>query len=121
MNSARSRLFGRAHFRIGCGSHVLTTLATAELSLGPGYPRSVARRGGQRATAAGSGDPGGSPDGREGERPGYRLRTAQDDSWIIDALPWVTAHATGARDALNDAQAATRNGMDGPPDTFGLE
>lgn len=43
-----------------------------------------------------------------GDRPGYRIVAAQDGSWAVDALPWVTVAATGRPDALDAARAASR-------------
>jgi hypothetical protein len=41
-----------------------------------------------------------------GDRPGYRVSTAQDGRWQVDALPWLSLTATGRREALEAARAA---------------
>jgi len=55
-----------------------------------------------------------------GERPGYRLRAAQDGLWAIDGLPGAVA-ASGRREALDAARAAIAEWLDVPPDAFDVE
>jgi hypothetical protein len=56
-----------------------------------------------------------------GDRPAYRLRTAHDGGWHVDALPWVPVSATGRREALDEARAAIAEWLDVRPDTFDVE
>jgi hypothetical protein len=56
-----------------------------------------------------------------GERPAYRLTTAQDGRRRVDALPWVSVTATGRREALDEARAAIAEWLDVPPDSFDVE
>ena len=56
-----------------------------------------------------------------GERPGYRIGLAQDGTWTVDALPWVTVTATGRREAMDGARAAIAEWLDVPPEAFDVE
>ena len=56
-----------------------------------------------------------------GERPAYRITTAQDGRWRVDALPWVSVTAEGRQDALVDARAAIASWLEVEPDSFDLE
>jgi hypothetical protein len=53
-----------------------------------------------------------------GDRPAYRVRTAQDGRWIVDALPWLPLAATSRREALDEARAAIAAWLEVPPDAF---
>lgn len=53
-----------------------------------------------------------------GDRPAYRLTTAADGRWRVDALPWLSVTATGRREALDEARAAIAEWLDVPPDAF---
>jgi hypothetical protein len=39
-----------------------------------------------------------------GDRPEYRVATAQDGRWRVDTLPWVPVTATRRREALDEAR-----------------
>ncbi len=56
-----------------------------------------------------------------GERPGYRVTTAQDGRWRVDALPWLTVVATGRREALDEARAALAEWLEVERDAFDVE
>ena len=56
-----------------------------------------------------------------GDRPGYRISTAQDGRWYVDALPWLAVSATSRRDALEAAKAAIAQWLDVSPDSFDIE
>ncbi len=107
-------------FGFGRGSHVRTLLATAELS------RHRATLGRWRVTSArnASGQP---PCSRlrrmvgRGERPGYRLRAAQDGAWTVVGLPGVTVTAETKRAALTAARTAIAAVLEVPRDAFDLE
>ena len=56
-----------------------------------------------------------------GDRPAYRLTTAQDGSWRTDALPWLSVTATWRREALDEAQATIAEWLEVEPDAFDVE
>jgi hypothetical protein len=56
-----------------------------------------------------------------GDRPAYRLRTAVDGRWCVDALPWLKLAATGRRAAMDEARAAIAAWLEVPPDAFDVE
>jgi hypothetical protein len=56
-----------------------------------------------------------------GDRPLYRVMTAQDGRWRVDTLPWVSVTATGRREALDEARAAIASWLDVEPDSFDIE
>ena len=56
-----------------------------------------------------------------GDRPAYRVTTAQDGRWLVDALPWVTVTATGRREALDEARAAIAEWLEVERDSFDVE
>ncbi len=56
-----------------------------------------------------------------GDRPGYRILPAQDGSWYVDALPWLSVTATRRRDAMEAARAAMADWLDVTPDEFDVE
>jgi hypothetical protein len=56
-----------------------------------------------------------------GERPGYRLRPAQDGSWSVEGLPGVTVTADTKRTALTTARAAIAAVLEVGPEAFDLE
>jgi hypothetical protein len=56
-----------------------------------------------------------------GERPGYRLRPAQDGSWSVEGLPGVTVTADPKRTALTTARAAIAAVLEVGPEAFDLE
>ena len=56
-----------------------------------------------------------------GERPAYRLTTAQDGRWRVDALPWLSVTATGRREAMDEARVVIAEWLDVRPDTFDVE
>jgi hypothetical protein len=41
-----------------------------------------------------------------GDRPAYRVTTAQVGSWTVDALSWLSLPVTRRREALDEARAA---------------
>ena len=56
-----------------------------------------------------------------GERPGYRLATAQDGLWSVVGLPGVTVTAETKRAALTDARTAIAAALEVDPDWFEVE
>jgi hypothetical protein len=56
-----------------------------------------------------------------GERPGYRLRAAQDGSWTVEGLPGVTLAAETKRTALTAARAAIAAVLEVDPESFDLD
>ena len=56
-----------------------------------------------------------------GDRPRYRITTAQDGRWRVDALPRVSVTATGRREAFDEARAAIAEWLDVPRDAFDVE
>jgi hypothetical protein len=56
-----------------------------------------------------------------GERPGYRLRTAQDGSWAVEGNLGVTVTADTKRTALTAARAAIAAVLEVDPESFDLE
>ena len=56
-----------------------------------------------------------------GDRPAYRVTTAEDGRWRVDTLPWVPVTATGRREALDEARAAIAEWREVPLDAFYVE
>jgi hypothetical protein len=56
-----------------------------------------------------------------GERPGYRLRPAQDGSWTVEGHPRVTVTAETKLAALTAARAAIAAVLEVDPESFDLE
>jgi hypothetical protein len=56
-----------------------------------------------------------------GDRPAYRVTTAQDGRWRVDAMPWVTVTATGRREARDEARTAIAEWLEVSPDAFDVE
>jgi hypothetical protein len=56
-----------------------------------------------------------------GERPGYRIRTAADGRWYVDAMPWLSVAADGRREAMVEARAAIAGWLEVDPDAFDVE
>jgi hypothetical protein len=56
-----------------------------------------------------------------GDRPGYRVSTAQDGRWQVEALPWLSVTAKRRRDALDGARVAIAEWLDVTPDSFDVE
>jgi hypothetical protein len=56
-----------------------------------------------------------------GERPGYRVRTAQDGRCAVDALPWLSVPATSRREVLAAARAAIAGWLEVAPESFDVE
>lgn len=56
-----------------------------------------------------------------GERPTYRIRTAQDCRWTLDGMPWLSLAATSRREALDEARAAIATWLGVPLDAFDVE
>lgn len=51
----------------------------------------------------------------------YRLRPAQDGSWVVDGLPWVTVSATSRRVGPDAARVAIAHWLDVPLDSLDVE
>ena len=56
-----------------------------------------------------------------GDRPAYRVTTAQDGRWTVDAMPWVSVAAVNRREALDEARAAIAAWLEVEPDAFDVE
>jgi hypothetical protein len=56
-----------------------------------------------------------------GDRPAYRVTTAEDGRWRVETLPWVPVTATSRREALDEARAAIADWLDVRPDSFDVE
>ena len=56
-----------------------------------------------------------------GDRPAYRVTTAEDGRWRVDELRWVSATATGRREALDEARTAIAEWLGVSPDSFDVE
>jgi hypothetical protein len=80
----------------------------------------MARRGVSDATKLASALQAGRRMIARGERPGYRLTAAQDGSWTVDALPWLSVAATGRWEALDEARGVIATWLDVPPESFDL-
>ena len=77
----------------------------------------TARRGSPACGRA----PGKPADDRRGDRPAYRVTTAQDGRWTVDAMPWVSVAAVNRREALDEARAAIAAWLEVEPDAFDVE
>jgi predicted RNase H-like HicB family nuclease len=55
------------------------------------------------------------------DRPAYRVTAAEDGCWTVDELPSVSVTATGRREALDEARAATAEWLEVDPDAFDVE
>ena len=55
-----------------------------------------------------------------GERPGYRIRPAQDGSWTVDGLPGVRVAGDTKRAALTAARTAIATVLEVDPESFDL-
>ena len=56
-----------------------------------------------------------------GERPGYRLRAAQDGSWTVEGLPGVMVTAETRKAAMTAAKAAIAAVLEVDPESFDLD
>jgi hypothetical protein len=56
-----------------------------------------------------------------GERPLYRVRTAQDGSWSVEGCPWLSVTASDRRGARESATRAVADWLDVEPDAFEVE
>jgi hypothetical protein len=56
-----------------------------------------------------------------GDRPAYRVTTALDGRWVVDARPWVSLTATGRLEALDEARAAIAEWLGVSPEAFDVD
>jgi hypothetical protein len=58
---------------------------------------------------------------RQGDRPMYRVRTAQDGRWAVLGCPWLSIDANDRRSAREAMRTAVAEWLGVDPDAFDVE